>query len=79
MTKEQEQNGIKNLREDLEILADVYHATTEGLSHRHIAEAMGHSFALQCLEEYGIQGFQMADFGIRAILDTLRERSKNQS
>lgn len=79
MNNEQEVDGITNLRQDLEILADVYHAPTDGLSHRHIAEAMGQSFALQCLEEYGVQGFQMADSGIRAILETLREKSKSQS
>lgn len=74
-----EENGIRELEQDLKLLADLYHATSDGMSHRHIAEAMGHSFAQECLREYGVQGFQIAASGIQAILETLRDKGRNQS
>jgi hypothetical protein len=67
-------NGQRALEEDLELLAEQYHDEPDSLSHQDIAEAIGRSFAQQCLHQYGIKGYQMAGTGIKAILDTLQEK-----
>jgi hypothetical protein len=64
----------KELEEDLELLTEQYHEEPDNLSHRLIAESIGRTFAMQCLHQYGVKGFQMAGTGIKAILDTLQEK-----
>jgi hypothetical protein len=42
-----------------------------------IAEVFGRYFALECLRAYGVNGFQYASAGFIAILDMLREMSRD--
>ena len=58
---------------EVELLAADYQTRHENLTHKAIAEGMGRIFAVHCLHEYGIRGYEYANQGIRAILDTLSD------
>ena len=43
-----------------------------------MVEVFGRFFALECLRGYGVQAFQYARAGFVAILEAVREMSRNQ-
>jgi hypothetical protein len=67
--------GVHNFESELEILVEQYRV---GLPPQRLAEVLGRFFALECLRGYGVQAFQYASAGFVAILDAVREMSRNQ-
>jgi hypothetical protein len=59
--------------QEVELLARDFQERYQGMSHRAIAEGIGRVFAIHCLHEYGIRGYQFADHGIHAILEALSD------
>ena len=64
---------LSQFEREVELLAADYQTRHENLTHKAIAEGMGRIFAVHCLHEYGIRGYEYANHGIRAILDTLSD------
>ena len=67
--------GLHNFESELEILVEQYRV---GLPPQRMAEVFGRFFALECLRGYGVQAFQYASAGFVAILEAVREMSRNQ-
>jgi hypothetical protein len=67
--------GVKMFESELEILVEQYRV---GLPPQRLAEVFGRFFALECLRGYGVQAFQYASAGFVAILEAVREMSRNQ-
>jgi hypothetical protein len=67
--------GVNNFESELEILVEQYRV---GLPPQRLAEVFGRFFALECLRGYGVQAFQYASAGFVAILEAVREMSRNQ-
>ena len=67
--------GVKMFESELEILVEQYRV---GLPPQRLAEIFGRFFALECLRGYGVQAFQYASVGFVAILEAVREMSRNQ-
>jgi hypothetical protein len=67
--------GVKMFESELEILVEQYRV---GLPPQRLAEVFGRFFALECLRGYGVQAFQYASSGFVAILEAVREMSRNQ-
>ena len=67
--------GVHNFESELEILVEQYRV---GLPPERLAEVFGRFFALECLRGYGVQAFQYASAGFVAILEAVREMSRNQ-
>jgi hypothetical protein len=67
--------GVNNFESELEILVEQYRV---GLPPQRLAEVFGRFFALECLRGYGVQAFQYASEGFVAILEAVREISRNQ-
>jgi hypothetical protein len=67
--------GINNFESELETLVEQYRL---GLPPQRLAEVFGRFFALECLRGYGVQAFQYASAGFVAILEAVREMSRNQ-
>lgn len=66
--------GVHNFESELEILVEQYRV---GLPPQRLAEVFGRFFALECLRGYGVQAFQYASAAFVAILEVVREMSKN--
>jgi len=67
--------AVHNFESELEILVEQYRV---GLPPQRLAEVFGRFFALECLRGYGVQAFQYASAGFVAILEAVRERSRNR-
>jgi hypothetical protein len=67
--------GVHNFESELEILVEQYRV---GLPPQRLAEVFGRFFALECLRGHGVQAFQYASAGFVAILEAVREISRNQ-
>ena len=67
--------GLNNFESELEALVEQYRV---GLPPQRLAEVFGRFFALDCLRGYGVQAFQYASAGFVAILEAVREMSRNQ-
>ena len=67
--------GVHNFESELEILVERYRV---GLPPQRLAEIFGRFFALECLRGSGVQAFQYASAGFVAILEAVREMSRNQ-
>jgi hypothetical protein len=67
--------GVNNFESELEALVEQYRV---GLPPQRLAEVFGRFFALECLRGYGVQAFQYASAGFAAILEAVREMSRNQ-
>jgi hypothetical protein len=67
--------GVHNFESELEILVEQYRV---GLPPQRLAEVFGRFFALECLRGYGVQAFQYASAGFVAILEMVREMSRDQ-
>jgi hypothetical protein len=67
--------GVKTFESELEILVEQYRA---GLPPQRLAEVFGRFFALECLRGHGVHAFQYASAGFVAILEAVREMSRNQ-
>jgi hypothetical protein len=67
--------GVHNFESELEIMVEQYRV---GLPPQRPAEIFGRFFALECLRGYGMQAFQHAGAGFVAILEAVREMSRNQ-
>ena len=67
--------GLNNFESELEALVEQYRV---GLPPQRLAEVFGRFFALDCLRGYGVQAFQYASAGFVAILEAVRERSRNR-
>jgi hypothetical protein len=67
--------GVHNFESELEILVEQYRV---GLPSQRLAEIFGRFFALECLRGYGVQAFQYASAGFVAILEAVREMSRNR-
>jgi hypothetical protein len=67
--------AVHNFESELEILVEQYRV---GLPPQRLAEIFGRFFALECLRGYGVQAFQYASAGFVAILEAVREMSRNQ-
>ena len=67
--------GVNNFESELEALVEQYRV---GLPPQRLAEVFGRFFALECLRGYGVQAFQYASAGFVAILEAVREMSRNQ-
>jgi hypothetical protein len=63
---------------ELEILVEQYRVGPVGLPPQRLAEVFGRFFALECLRGYGVRAFQYASAGFVAILEAVREMSRNQ-
>jgi hypothetical protein len=70
--------GVHNFESELEILVELYRVGPIGLPPQRLAEVFGRFFALECLRGYGVQAFQYASVGFVAILEAVREMSRNQ-
>jgi hypothetical protein len=69
------ERGVHNFESELEILVEQYRV---GLPPQRLAEVFGRFFALECLRGHGVQAFQYASAGFVAILEAVREISRNQ-
>ena len=67
--------GVHNFESEIEILVEQYRV---GLPPQRLAEVFGRFFALECLRGYGVKAFQYASVGFVAILEAVREMSRNQ-
>jgi hypothetical protein len=67
--------GVKTFESELEILVEQYRV---GLPPQRVAEVFGRFFALECLRGHGVQAFQYATVGFVAILEAVREMSRNR-
>lgn len=67
--------AVHNVESELEMLVEQYRV---GLPPQQLAEVFGRFFALECLRGYGVQAFQCASAGFVAILEAVREMSRNQ-
>ena len=63
----------KDLLLDIAMIAEEYHHSPSPLSRRMLALSVGRAFAEQCMNAYGVRGFQYADAGVQAILALLDE------
>jgi hypothetical protein len=70
--------GTKMFEGELEILVEQYRGGPVGLPPQRLAEVFGRFFALECLRGHGLQAFQYASAGFVAILEAVREMSRNQ-
>ena len=69
--------SVAVLETELDLLVEQYHGPPMSLPPHRIAEVFGRYFALECLRAYGVSGFQYANAGFIAILDTLREMPRD--
>lgn len=67
--------GVNKFESELEILVEQYRV---GLPAERLAEVFGRFFSLECLRGHGVQAFQYASVGFVAILEAVREMSRNQ-
>jgi hypothetical protein len=67
--------AVHNFESELEILVEQYRV---GLPPQRLAEVFGRFFALECLRGFVVQAFQYASAGFVAILEAVREMSRNQ-
>jgi hypothetical protein len=70
--------GVKMFESEVEILVEQYRGGPVGLPPQRLAEVFGRFFALECLRGHGVQAFQYASAGFVAILEAVREMSRNQ-
>lgn len=65
---------LEELEKELEFLVEDYAVTPPCLSPDQLIEGTGRLFITQCLRRFGLEGYQMAQGGVRAIIDALRHR-----
>jgi len=70
--------GVKMFESEIEILVEQYGVGPVGPPPQRLAEIFGRFFALECLRGHGVQAFQYASAGFVAILEAVREMSRNQ-
>jgi hypothetical protein len=70
--------GVKMFESEVEILVEQYRGGPVGLPPQRLAEVFGRFFALECLRGHGVQAFQYASAGFVAILEAVREMSRDQ-
>jgi hypothetical protein len=66
---------LEELEKELDLLVKDYATTPPRLSLDQLIEGTGRLFITQCLRKSGLEGYQIAQGGIRAIIDALRHRT----